>query len=119
MNKTTILNLLVLAGLTVMLVMALLPLLDINSEWMRWVYGGATIVVLGVRLAQAGEYTGNSVRLKRLHRILVASAVLYCTSAGLIFYRPGTTDWIAFLMAGAVVQTYASVMIDRELRSDR
>jgi hypothetical protein len=31
-----------------------------------------------------------------------------------MFYSPGTNDWIAFLLAGLVMQIYASWMIDYE-----
>ncbi len=109
----TIINLLVLIGLIVMLLMAALPLLEVNAEWMRWAYAGGAVMVLVARMWQQARYNGDNLRVRRLYRVLSVSAMLYCLSAGMTFYHPGTTDWIAFLMAGAVVQTYASWMIDR------
>ena len=49
------------------------------------------------------------------------SALLYCVSAYLLFNYGnewGGTDWIAFLLAGALVQIYASYMIGREEKKD-
>ena len=116
MNKSRILDWLLIVGLLVLLAMALLPLLNINQEWMRWVYVGGAAVVLVVRLMQ--RYKGKNLRVKRLYRINVMSAVLYCASAAMLFYSKGTQDWIAFLMAGAALQTYASYMIDHELKKE-
>ena len=34
----------------------------------------------------------------------------------MMFYSRGTNDWVAFLLAGLMMQLYASWMIDREAR---
>ena len=100
-------------GLLLIMVMALLPLLDVNYEWMRWAYAvGAAMVLLARLLLQ---YKGRNLRVRRLYRINQASAVLYCVSAAMLFWCKDTTNWVAFLMAGAVLQIYATYMIDREL----
>ena len=99
-------------GLTVMMIMAVLPLLDINEEWMRTVYAAAAALVLIARLLY--RYRGNNLRVRRLHHMNIVSALLYCASAAMLFYGSGTTNWIAFLLAGAVMQMYAGYMIDRE-----
>ena len=116
MSKSQFLDWLLIVGLLVMLAMALLPLLNVNQEWMRWAYVGGAAAVLVVRLLQ--RYKGKNLRVKRLYRINVMSAVLYCASADMLFYSKGTHDWIAFLMAGAVLQMYASYMIDHELKKE-
>ena len=95
-----------------MAVMALLPLLNINHEWMRWAFAAGAVIVLIGRIM--GVYEGKSLRIKRLHRILISSAVLYCASALTMFISRGTNDWIAFLLAGLFMQIYASWMIDYE-----
>ena len=105
-------DLLVLIGLLIMAVMALLPLLNINQEWMRWAFAAGAVIVLLARVL--GLYRGPSFRIRRLHRILIYSAVLYCASASMMFFSHGTNDWLAFLLAGLVMQIYASWMIDRE-----
>ncbi len=104
------------AGVLVMLVMAFLPLVDINEDWMRWAYAGGAAVTLIVRLTQ--RYTGKNFRIRRLYIMSTMAAVLYCVSAALTFYGKGTSDWIALLMAGAVLQMYSSFMIDRELAKE-
>ena len=111
-NKTTISNLLVIVGLLIMLVMAILPLLNINLMWMRWAFAAGAAIVLVARIV--GTYNGPVLRIKRLHRLLILSAILYCGSAATMFYSSGTNDWIAFLLAGLVMQAYASWMIDYE-----
>ena len=111
-NRTQLSNVLVLIGLLVMLVMAVMPILNLNQEWMRWAFAVGAVTVLVGRVM--GTYNGPSLRIKRLHRILITSAIMYCASAVMMFLSRGTNDWIGFLLAGVVVQVYASWMIDRE-----
>ena len=114
-NRNQLSNVLVAVGLLVMAFMAMMPLLNLfgaNREWMRWAFAaGAAIVLVGRVL---GIYRGESLRIRRLHRILITSAVLYCASALTMFLSNGTNDWVAFLLAGLVIQIYASWMIDYE-----
>lgn len=113
-NRTKIANILVIAGLLIMVVTAIMPLLvnhNINFELMRWLYNGGAIIVLIGRLIDI--YRGPSLRLKRLHLILVFSALLYCASGSMMFIYQGTNNWIAFLLAGLLVQSYASWQIER------
>lgn len=102
----------VVIGLLLMAVMAVLPLLNLNMEWMRWAFAAGAVIVLAARII--GNYNGPSLRIKRLHRILISSGILYCASALMMFISRGSNDWIAFLLAGLVIQIYASWMIDRE-----
>ncbi|MBQ0069982.1 MAG: hypothetical protein KBT09_09570 [Bacteroidales bacterium] len=105
------------AGLLIMLVMAVMPLLNINEEWMRWVYAAGAALVLVVRLTQ--RYKGKNLRIRRLYVMQVMAAVMFCLSAFLTYYSTGTTDWIAFLMAGSVLQIYASFVIDKEKEKEQ
>ena len=109
-------DILVLIGLLIMAVMALLPLLNINQEWMRWAFAAGALIVLVARFM--GVYRGPSLRIKRLHRLFIYSAILYCASALMMFISLGTNDWIAFLLAGLVMQCYASWMIERESKKE-
>ena len=111
-TRVQISSLLVAIGLLIMLVMAVMPLLNINLLWMRWAFAAGAALVLLARIM--GVYSGPALRIKRLHRLLIVSAVLYCTSAAMMFYSRGTNDWIAFLLAGLIMQVYASWMIDYE-----
>ncbi|MBO4871160.1 MAG: hypothetical protein J5565_04165 [Muribaculaceae bacterium] len=103
-----------LLGLVIMMVMAVLPLLNVNEQWMRWCYAAGAAIVLLARLFTT--YHGDNLRVRRLYRINIVSAVLYCASAAMLFWGRGTADWIAFLLAGAVLQMYATMMIDRETK---
>lgn len=114
-NRINLSNILVLVGLLMMAIMAVTPLLvnhDINMELMRWIFTAGAFLVLVGRLINI--YRGTSLRLKRLHVILIFSALLYCASASMMFVFQGTNNWIAFLLAGLLVQIYASWMIERE-----
>ncbi len=114
-KRTNIANILVIVGMIMMIVMAVTPLLvnhQLNMEWMRWIFIAGALIVLVGRLIDI--YRGPSLRLKRLHVILVFSALLYCASGSMMFIFQGTNNWIAFLLAGVMVQLYASWMIDRE-----
>ena len=111
-KRSTISGVLVLIGLLIMVVMAVMPLLNINHEWMRWAFAAGAVSVLCGRIL--GVRNDATLRVKRLYRILITSGILYCTSAAMMFYSRGTNDWIGFLLAGVVVQMYASWMIDRE-----
>ena len=113
-NRLATSSVLVLVGMLVMLLMALMPLLNFNQQWMRWAFAaGAVSVLLGRALGLRRDV---SLRVRRLHHLLVTSAVLFCASAGMMFYSRGTNDWVAFLLAGVLMQLYATWMIDRESR---
>lgn len=114
-KRISISGILLIIGLLIMAVMALMPLLNINPQWMkwmRWIYAGGAVLVLVARIV--GVYNGPSLRIKRLHRILISSGILYCASALMMFISNGTNDWIGFLLAGVMVQLYASWMIEHE-----
>ena len=111
-KRTALANWMVLAGLLIMVVMVIMPLLNFNHQWMKWAFAAGAVSVLIGRILEAGK--GTTLRVKRLHRILISSGILYCASALMMFLSRGTNDWIGFLLAGIVVQIYASWMIDRE-----
>lgn len=110
---------LVVAGLLLMVVMALMPLLNMNEPWMRWAFAAGAVAVLVARIIEAWAKNNDqsTLRVKRLYRILIFSGILYCVSALMMFLSRGSNDWIGFLLAGVVVQMYASWMIDREHKS--
>ena len=118
-KRTNIANILVIVGMIMMIVMAVTPLLvnhQLNMEWMRWIFIAGALIVLVGRLIDI--YRGPSLRLKRLHVILVFSALLYCASGSMMFIFQGTNNWIAFLLAGLAVQMYATWTIEREEKKD-
>ena len=103
----------------VMIVLPLLPAISGDPAWMermRWVFTAGAFVVLVGRFF--GFNQGASLRIKHLYGILIFSALLYCASASMMFIFQGTNNWIAFLLAGLAVQTYASWMIEREEKKE-
>lgn len=115
--KNNVSDLIIMVALILMLVMAALPLFDINEEWMRWAYAAGAGVIFVMRLTQ--RYSGENLRIKRLYRLNIVAAMMFCASAALTFFSVGTGDWIALLMAGAVMQLYVSFMIDKEMMRDK
>ena len=111
-SRTQLSNIMIIIGLLVMIVMALMPLFNLFQPWMQWGFAIGALIVLAGRFI--GLYNGPSLRIKRLHRLLIVSALLYCGSAATMFLSRGTNDWIAFLLAGLIMQIYASWMIDYE-----
>lgn len=109
-------------GMVMLVVSAAFPLLGVWPEGMllmRYIFAAGAATVLAVRLTEV--YEGKNLRVKRLHSLERVSAFLYCVSAFLLFYygnRLGGGDWIAFLLAGAIMQIYTSFMIQREEEKD-
>ena len=112
-----ILDIILMVGLVVILVMAVLPLFNINEPFVRWLFAAGALAVLVVRLLQSNR--GENLRLRRLYRINVISALMFCASA-VMFWNMGqaewSTNWVAFLMAGAALMMYVSYTIDYEHR---
>lgn len=117
-KRVKISNLTVILGLLTMLVMAIMPLFNdlVEAEWMLWGYTAGALIVLAGRLI--GFMSDCSLRLRRLQHILILSALLFCASASVRFIPEVQKNWIALLMAGLVVQLYASWMIDREVKKN-
>mgnify|MGYP004442797173 CR=1 FL=1 len=102
-------------------VSALMPILKVSSQVIivaRYVYAVAAGVMLVARLFE--RYRGSSLRIARLHRLEKWSAAMYCVSAFMLIYNYsssfGARDWLAFLLAGAVIQLYSSIAIEFEER---
>lgn len=101
-------------GLILILVATVAPFLFIGEAWAdpayRYVYAAGALILLVARLFS--PFRGSDMRLKRLHRIEAWSAVFFCVAAVFLFY-PGATlrDWIAFTLAGGVIQVITSIAI--------
>lgn len=119
LNDTT-LDLILSLALLMLFVPAFLPLLDIEGEWMIYVYvAGAILAVLSRILQRAGYRKDKTMplRVRRLRHIEFWSAMCYLVSAYFRVsdpYHPG--NWIAFLLAGAALQVYTSFMIPYQLK---
>ncbi len=60
-------------------------------------------------------------RVRRLARIELWSCVIFCAGAFFMWYTPERLDWLAFTLAGGVLQVYSSLMsahtLNKELRA--
>lgn len=110
MNKKTLLTLLFVIGLLLVAAGTVMPLFTgLQSSLFRYIYATGAALTLVSRLFS--RYEGNSLRLKRLHRMELWSAILYCAGAFFLFYAHGTfQEALAFTLAGAAMQIYVSVM---------
>ena len=109
-------------AMVMLVVAAAFPILGVWEEGMllmRYVFAAGAALTFAVRATEV--YEGENLRVKRLHRLEKMSSLLYCVSAFLLFYygnRLGGTDWVGFLLAGAVIQIYTSYMIQYEEKKD-
>ncbi|MBR5029508.1 MAG: hypothetical protein IKT03_06860 [Muribaculaceae bacterium] len=106
-------NVLLCIAMTILLIAAIIPFF--SHDWQGWKYLFAA-GALGTLVAQILiPAPSQELRVKRLSHINVASAVAYCVAA----YCPFSHDfhmqrsWVAFLLAGAVLQLYATFMQSR------
>lgn len=85
------------------------------SPVFKYIFTAGAAVLLISRLSNT--YKGKILRLKRLHRIEIWSALFFCVAAFFLFYETDTTrNWLAFTLAGAAIQVYSSFMIPRTMR---
>lgn len=104
-------------GMFVILVAIAIPLLSLYNSFYRFIFtAGALLTFIGRIITP--RLKESSLRVRRLHRMQLWSAILFCASAAAMFY-PGLrpTDWLAFTIAGAVLQAYASIMLPRAMKS--
>ncbi len=104
-------NLLLSVAMLAMLIAAILPIFGIKWEWLRYAFAAAAVLTLVAQLLTPNP--GKSLRARRLARMNVWSSVLYCVSAACLFIHDPSMQqsWVAFLLAGAVLQIYATLML--------
>lgn len=113
--KQKIAILLIVTGMLLIGVGILIPFFfGVGSIVFRIVYSAGAVMLLAARLMD--RYQGSDLRLRRLHRLETWSALFFCVAAVFLFYPPGTPlrDPIAFTLAGAIIQLYASLLISRK-----
>ena len=103
----TISMLLIVAG-------TVLPLFNTGGILFKYIYAtGALLLLIGRLLT---PYKGDDLRVKRLYRIETWSAIFFCVAVFFMFYEGvGRTDWLAFTLAGGIIQIYTSIMIPRAI----
>ena len=114
------LNILLSVGMVILLLSAFLPLVDVKTPWLRYIFTFAAMLIVVVRVFQraARRKQTFSLRVRRLFTMEFWSAMCYVVSALFLFSDPSHSTWLGFLTAGAVVQVYASFMIDYQLRKE-
>ncbi len=89
-----------------------MPLLHTGGAVYRYLYGAGALILLVSRLLS--PYRGDSLRVKRLCRIEAWSGIMFSACTFFMFYKDaGPMDWLAFTLAGGVIQIYTSIMIPR------
>lgn len=105
-------------GLLVLLVAISMPLLRFGGDAWRWVYAAGAFVLLLGRIFEPKKMP--SLRATRLKRLEVWAAVVFCVGVFFAFYRGAQPrDWLAFFLAGGVIQVYASVALPIALRNNK
>lgn len=95
----------------------LLPLFNIGGDLYKYIYATGAILLLIGRILT--PYKGDILRVKRLSRIEVWSAIFFCAAVFFMFYKNAEhTDWLAFTLAGGILQIYTSIMIPRAIAKE-
>lgn len=92
----------------------MLPLFNIGGDIYKYIYATGAVLLLIGRIFT--PYKGDIMRVKRLSRIETWSAIFFCVAVFFMFYEhAGRTDWLAFTLAGGILQVYTSIMIPRAI----
>jgi uncharacterized membrane protein len=106
-------NLLLCVAMLMLLVTAILPILGYKWDWLRYAFAAGALLTLVAQILTPNN--NKELRARRLARMNVWAAILYCVSAGCLFVKEPTMQqsWVAFLLAGAVLQLYATLMLKK------
>lgn len=75
-----------------------------------YVFAAGAAALLVIRLFS--PYRGDNLRQKRWYRMQAWAAIFFCAGAFFLFYAQGQLrDWLAFTLAGAVIQVITSIAI--------
>ncbi len=104
-------------GMLCLLIAGAMPLFSLGpvAAW-KWLYAIGAAIVLICRIVQPTEMP--TLRARRLRRMEFWSAVVWAVGVFFIFYKgAGPTDWLAFFLAGGVLQAYASLAMPSALKA--
>lgn len=99
-------------GLLLIVAGTLLPLLRVEGTLNKYLYAAGAIVLLIGRFSTPGVGKNVSLRLQRMCRLETWSAIIF--AVGAVFQwlpSAGNRDWLAFTLAGGIIQVYTSIMI--------
>lgn len=109
-------DLLAAIGLCILAVGIVVPLIQGGvSDITRIIFSiGAVVCLVGRILGRPGD--DQPLRLRRLLRLQIWSGIFFCVAAFFIWYSRMTTDWLAFTLAGGLVQAYVSIAVNLYVR---
>lgn len=113
--STKVINIMICCGMTALLVTAFLPIIGIKWAALRYIFAaGAVLSFIALLFTKSPS---NEFRIKRLHHMGVWAGVLYCVSAACLFTRSQDmqNSWVAFLLAGAILHIYSTLMTGKLL----
>lgn len=104
-------------GMLLLLVAAVLPIVRLGgTDVWRWLFAAGAAVVLICRIVQPKD--APTIRARRLKKMEFWSGVVWAVGAFFVFYpKAGPTDWLAFFLAGGVLEAYASLAMPAALRA--
>ena len=109
-------------GLILVLTGTALPLLRTGHGFYQYIYCAGALLTLVGRIIQPRLPQSAPLRARRLSRIEIWSALMFCAGGFSMLYnagKAGRMDWIAFTLAGGAVQAYTSLMIPRALAKSK
>lgn len=101
-------------GLLLIVAGTAMPLFHLTGLWVKVIFSiGAAATLLGRILSPSTK--GLPLRARRLYRMEAWAGVIFCIGAFFMWYTPERMDWLAFTLAGAVIQIYTSLAIPKAL----
>ncbi len=106
-------------GLLAIAVATLLPIVKIGLDYFRYIYAAGALLTLIGRILSARIYQGMPLRVRRLGRMELWAAIIFGVGTFFLFWHgAGPTDWLAFTLAGAALQSYSSIMLPRTIAKE-
>lgn len=103
-------------GMLIILAAAALPLLRFGGDYWRYIFAVGAAIVLFARFFQPKD--APNLRARRLKKMEMWSAIVWVVGVFFIFYpKAGQTDWLAFFLAGGVLEAYASLMLPSAIKA--
>lgn len=109
------------AGLLLVMAGTALPLLRTGADWFRYIYCAGAVLALIGWIIRKPLGKDAPMRARRLSRLEVWSAIMFCVGGFFMFYNsggPGRMDWLAFTLAGGAIQIYTSIMLPKALAAN-
>ena len=109
--------LLILVGTAMPLFFPIIEVCIYNLQLFRYIFSAGAVLAFIGRLI-APSYKGTILRVRRLARIELWSCIAFCVGAFFMWYTPLRLDWLAFTLAGGVLQVYSTLMSAHTLRKE-